>query len=180
MSRTGTTSSPPPQSGEHGFSLIEILVVVVIIGVVTGAAVLSIRGSGVREVENAARRAQALVQLACERAIIGGRDMGFSVVREGLRFGYFELDGWRPLDHIGNDELRARPLGRQLILSAEREGIRLLLTEEPGREPSFICLSSGELTPFLLRVERADAPQAWELEGKLDGELVLTAVSRVL
>ena len=162
----------------RGFSLIEILVVLVIVAVVTGAAILSIRGSGEREVENAARRAQALVRLACERALIGGRDIGFSPVHDGLRFGYFEIDGWHPLAPGGGDELRARALGKDLVLSAQREGVELPLDEEPGREPAFACLSSGELTPFVLRIDRPDATQPWELEGKLDGELVLQQVRR--
>lgn len=163
---------------ERGFSLIEILVVVVIVGVTTGLVALSIRGSGEREVENAAHRAQALVRLACERAMLGGRDIGFAVVNDGLRFGYFDIDGWRPLAGAGSDELRARPLGRDLALAALREGIPLPLSEEPGREPSFACLSSGELTPFVLRIDRVDASQPWELEGHLDGELALKQVPR--
>ena len=171
----GTSESPPRQ---RGFSLIEILVVVAIIGVTTGLVALSIHGRGEREVENAALRAQALVRLACERAMIGGRDIGFSVVDDGLRFGYFEIDGWRALGEAGSDELRARPLGRDLALVALREGIQLPLSDEPGREPSFACLSSGELTPFVLRIDRPDASQPWELEGKLDGELALQQVRR--
>lgn len=175
------TIDPHPRGGmtrTRGFSLIEILVVIVIIGVTTGLVALSIRGSGEREVENAALRAQALIRLACERAIIGGRDIGFSVVSDGLRFGYFELDGWRPLEPGGSDELRARPLGRDLVLASEREGVTLPLLEEPGREPSFACLSSGELTPFFMRIDRADAAQPWVLEGRLDGELIVQQVRR--
>ena len=179
-SPTGTTDGHPRLRArcERGFSLIEILVVVVIVGVTAAVVALSVRGSGEREVENAAQRARALVRLACERAIIGGRDIGFSAVSDGLRFGYFEIDGWRPLGEEGSDELRARPLGRDLVLAAWREGIELPLPEQPESEPSFACLSSGELTPFVLRIDRPDASQPWELEGRLDGELVIQQVRR--
>ena len=179
-SPTGTTERHPRtrMARVRGFSLIEILVVIVIVGVTTGLVVLSVRSSGEREVENAARRAQALVRLACERAMVGGRDIGFTVVRDGLRFGYFEIEGWRPLAEDASDELRARPLGRDLALMAQREGVELPLPEEPEREPAFACLSSGELTPFVLRIDRPDASQPWELEGHLDGELTLQQVRR--
>lgn len=173
-----TGTSDRPRRGSRGFSLIEILVVVVIVGVVTGTVMLSIRGSGERAVENAAQRARALVALACERAVLSGRDIGFTPVIGGLRFGYFERDGWQPLSDAGSDELRARALGRQLQFVAMREGVELPLEEEAGREPAFACLASGELTPFVLRLMRDDAVQAWELEGRLDGELLLRQVPR--
>ena len=159
---TGTTEqlARPRVMRARGFSLIEILVVVAIVGVTTGLVALSIHGRGERDVENAALRAQALVRLACEP----------------------ESDGTLPqgLGKEGSDELRARPLGRDLALTALREGIELPLPEEPEREPAFACLASGELTPFVLRIERPDASQPWELEGHLDGDLTLQQVRRGL
>ncbi|MBB5207239.1 type II secretion system minor pseudopilin GspH [Chiayiivirga flava] len=157
----------------RGFTLIELLVVIAIVGVVTAAVTLSLRGSGAREVENAARRAQALVSLACERAVIGGRDIGFSPVLDGLRFGYFERDRWEPIDNGRNDELRPRALGAGIALRAERDGEPVTLDAEPPAEPPFACFSTGELTPFVLQIARADAPQPWRLEGRLDGTLEL-------
>lgn len=175
MWRTGTAEHT---HAAHGFSLIEILIVLVIIAVTTGAVVLSIRGSGEREVENAARRAQALLTLACERAELGGRDIGIAAVHDGLRFGYFEIDGWQAFGEKGSDELRARALGKELELRTWRENVELTLPDSPSTEPDFACLSSGELTPFVLRIDRVDVERPWELEAHLDGQIDLRQVAR--
>lgn len=157
----------------RGFTLIELLVVVAIVAAVTAAVTLSVFGSGVREVENAARRAEALIALACERAVIGGRDIGFAPVAGGLRFGYFERDGWQPLGDNRADELRPRDLGEGIVLTAERDGEALALGEDAPDEPPFACFSSGEMTPFVMEIARVDAPLPWRLEGEIDGSLEL-------
>lgn len=157
----------------RGFTLIELLVVVAIVGVVTAVVTLSVYGSGVREVENAARRAEALIALACERAVIGGRDIGFSPVVGGLRFGYFERDGWQPIVDNRVDELRSRNLGDGIVLGAERDGEPLEFGDEAPDEPAFACFSSGEMTPFVLTIARADTPLPWRLDGAIDGSLEL-------
>ena len=158
---------------QSAFTLIEILVVLVIVGVLVGALVMASGGSGPRDLENAARRAQSLIAVACERAVIGGRDIGFAPVRDGLRFGYFELDGWHPMAESGNDELRPRALGDGIELAAERDGDALELESDAPEEPPFACLSSGELTPFVLRFTRPGVKEAWQLDGQLDGSLAL-------
>jgi general secretion pathway protein H len=157
----------------RGFTLIEILVVLVIVGVVVAAVGMSVAGSGARQLENAARRAQALVALACERAVLGGRDLGFAAVEGGLRFGYFELDGWHELVDNPSDELRPRALGEGVELSVERDGERLVLSLDAPVEPPFACLSSGELTPFALELSRSGVAEVWRLEGRLDATLTL-------
>lgn len=156
-----------------GFTLIEILVVLVIAGVLVGALVIAAGGSGPRQLENAARRAQSLIAVACERAVIGGRDIGFAPVEGGLRFGYFESDGWHELPDRPDDELRPRPLGEGIALEAEQEGETLELAIDAPQRPPFACLASGELTPFTLRFARPGVTDTWRLEGKLDGTLEL-------
>lgn len=159
-----------------GFTLIEILVVVVIAGVLVGALVIAAGASGPRQLENAARRAQSLVAVACERAVIGGRDIGFAPVEGGLRFGYFEPDGWRELGERADDELRPRALGEGIVLEARQEGEPLDVAPDPPAQPPFACLASGELTPFTLRLTRPGVAEAWELQAHLDGTLDLARI----
>jgi general secretion pathway protein H len=158
-----------------GFTLIEVLVVLVIVGVVTATLMLAAGGSGSRELENAAQRSRGLIALACERAVLTGRDLGFAPTRAGLRFGYFQAEGWRPLGDEGSDELRAGPWGAGVEANAEREGEAMELPEGAPSEADFACFSSGELTPFRFDFRRADVAEVWTLQGALDGSLTLTA-----
>ena len=161
----------------RGFTLIEVLVMLVIIGVVIGALTLAVGGSGARELENAARRSLSLIQLACERATMSGRDIGFAPLQAGMRFGYYEIEGWRPLRDDHGDELRPRAWGDGVEVVAERDGERLETATEPPEQPPFACLASGELTPMRLEFARAGVAERWELEGSLDGRLQLRQVT---
>lgn len=162
-----------------GFTLLEVLVVVVIAGVLVGAATLAIGGGGDRELENAARRAQARIALACERAVLGGHDIGFALVDDGLRFGYLAPQGWQPFADGRGDELRERPLGNAIELELRRDGERIDTVSDAALEtgpPQLACFASGELTPFELRLARADVEREWQLRGALDGRVTLEAL----
>ena len=159
-----------------GFTLLEVLVVLAIVAVLAAVATLAVGGVGSRRVENAARRAEALLTLACERAAMTGRDIGVAVLADGLRFGYLVEQGWQPVGDDPADPLRPRALGEAIRLSVEREGELLDLADDPPTAPHLACSSSGELTPFVLEIAGEADAQRWHLRGTLDGTLALQAV----
>lgn len=158
----------------RGFSLIELLVVMVIVGVLLGAVVLRMSSSADRALEEAARRSQALIRLACERAAVTGIDVGFSLIDDRWLFGYLRPQGWQPIADASSEELRPRELGDGLRHELRREGQRLELDPESDR-PQLVCLSSGELSPFELRLGLVDGAFRWRLRGRLDGQIDLEA-----
>lgn len=179
-SATGATDRPvvvgdrvAAYARRAGFTLLELLVVLAIVAVIAGVAALSVGGVGSRAGENAARRAQALLELACERAALTGRDIGVAVVEDGLRFGYLTPQGFRLVGDDPADPLRARPLGEGLVLTLEREGEVLPAVADPPATPQLACLGSGEMTPFRLDIAREGEPVSWVLAGSLDGTLTL-------
>lgn len=141
----------------RGFSLIELLVVVAIVGVLALAVTLSIGGSAQRQLLREAERFQALVGQACEQAELSGREIGIVVGAGGYSFRILGGNEWQAVPDDG--PLRTRPWidGLRANLSSEGRHVDFLATGDAA--PQLVCFSSGELTPFVLTLELGDAPR---------------------
>ncbi len=142
---------------ERGFTLIEILVVAMIIGVISVAAVLSLSAGGRdRALEQEGRRLVALLELASEEAVMQGRELAFEAFRDSYRFHAYqpEADDWSLLEedmHLGH---RTLPEGLTLLLDLEGRPANLLPAPAETPRPQIMLLSSGEFTPFRLEIQR--------------------------
>jgi len=156
----------------RGFTLIELLVVLVIIGTMVSMAVLSIgSSSGSRELRNEAERLAALIGVLADEAVLDGQEYGLRVTPESYQvLIYDSLSGtWSEAD--SQKEHRA-PASLRLTLELDGEALKLpepdVQDDQPGlasnREekkeplvPQLLILSSGELSPFRLRLEERRA-----------------------
>lgn len=164
----------PNQRASRGFTLIEILVVVVILAVLAAAVTLAVGAvGGERQLAREAEQVRALLGYACEQAELGGRDVGISLDTGGYRFSIANRDDWLPAQA---GELRARAWLAGTAPMLTRDGRTVAVNERMPEKPQLVCFSSGELTPFRLDLALADLPRHYRLDGQPDGDIKLSAV----
>lgn len=175
--RISLATKPYPLAPANGFTLIEILVVLVIIGVLALAVTIGVASAGgERQLTREAERFQALVAYACTRAELSGREIGIRVDARGYAFTMLGLDGWAAEEQQG--ELRPRAWVRGLGVELLRDGSELRFSGDAAALPQIICFSSGELSPFVLRLVLGDVTARYELKGRGDGRIELNRAER--
>ncbi|SDZ80193.1 type II secretion system minor pseudopilin GspH [Microbulbifer marinus] len=149
----------------RGFTLIEVLVVIVIIATLAGMAVLSLGNSDARAWSGEVQRLAALLQLVADRALIDKAHYG--VVLEQDRYSVVRFDPaamqWQSLETGAAKSLAARfathelPGNMRLEVIAEAElpaaaPAEFAADQEDAEQslPQFVALSSGEILPVEL------------------------------
>lgn len=133
-----------------GFTLLELLVVLTLIGVISGLAVLSVDLAGPdRVVEEEIRRLALLLDEQCEEAILDSRELGLRLTSDGYRFSQWTGEEWA--EYLSPPTFRNHRLPGGFHWRLELEGAEVLIEDDPARyDPHVICFSSGEMTPFEL------------------------------
>jgi len=170
------------QNRQVGFSLIEIMVVVIIVGIVISVATLSIGIlSNDRDLKTEADRFMALAEVAQDEAVMQAREFGIELMTAGYRFVEYDALGTQWADIPGDDTLRLRALPEDVEFELYLEGKQILLDDDPATfddpdsraersatdvyAPHLLIYSSGDATPFELRIVRAGADQEIILRG---------------
>tara|TARA_B110000967_G_C18738670_1_gene486537 strand:- start:436 stop:981 length:546 start_codon:yes stop_codon:yes gene_type:complete len=139
------------RSFDKGFTLIEILVVVLIVSIMSGIAVTQLPGFVQRgDFDLESRRLKTLLDMAREEALVQATEYGFKPVKEGYAFYQFDevAQDW---EETLESPFHRRKLPEDFHLDLEISGEKLTLSEEKD-PPPLLLLSSGEVSPFTLRI----------------------------
>jgi general secretion pathway protein H len=164
-----------------GFTLVEILVVLVIMTVVISLAVLSVNATGRdSQLDEESRRIQGLVGLLHDRALLEGRDFGLRIEPTAYEFVVYDprRDRWMMLNQEQEYRHRELPKGIsfQLQLDSQTVVIKPIdrsLSNDAPPPPQVAIAASGEGTPFRLTLLR----EATQARASVDGD-ALGKISR--
>ncbi|MDA3969928.1 MAG: type II secretion system minor pseudopilin GspH [Desulfobulbaceae bacterium] len=138
-----------------GFTLIEVMVVLLIIGVSIGFISLNV-GPRRQVVEEEAKRLAALLNLAQEEAILTGNEYALELRLSEYRFVRLDGESWQefPPDEVFRPRTLPAELHLELTIGGELISPTILMAEGDESPPRIYLLSSGEITPF--SIELAD------------------------
>jgi len=157
----------------RGFTLVEIMVVIAIMGIMLGLGMFAFGDGGLSEkLEQESQRLYGLIKLAQEEAILQSKELALELDRDGYIFKELNRGKWVV---ISSDRLfRKRSLTAGIELSLDVEDVNLALKSKEENTPIRIyILSSGELTPFNMTLKITDLNQFFKITGTENGQLSL-------
>lgn len=179
---------------QNGFTLIELIVVIVIVAILFTYTTLAIRGNSPADaIKEEARRLERLIELALEESILRGDEYGIEIFIDGYRFLSLIDEQWQPITQ--DAILRERELPGDMEIETHLEDSPLVVdlstdplsddqvdldesgeTEEATTAekiyPHIYLLTSGEIAPdFDVRFYIPGVETSYIVKGLFDGTL---------
>lgn len=150
---------------KQGFTLIEIIIVIIIISVVLSFVTLSIGKSG--QLKQEVQRLTSLLQLASQEAVMQAKEMGISFDDNTYQFYVLENKTWNVITASDNI-FRPRKLPLNIDVEIFLEGDSI---QKNSDLPQLLILSSGEFTPFEIILTHKNI--YYKISGNIMGEITV-------
>lgn len=136
-----------------GFTLIEIMVVVVIVAVLISAVALSFPPVGNKLLKENADRFVALMSLAQDEAILQSTELAVEITPNGYSFYQNEGNTWVS---FSDAPFSRRQMPKEISTKLLLDGISIDFEGRENDQPQIVILSSGEMTPFSYTLQFKD------------------------
>ncbi len=181
-----------------GFTLIEIMLVLVLLATSAVAVVSTLPNNKRDEVKEQALRFHHLAQLLGEDAMLNGVDYGIRIEPHQYHFLKLTQNGWQPLEGVKfftNVKLETGITTTVTIGGAWKDKDRLFKSdsmfknddifkksdqEQKQLPPQIVVMASGEYTPFTVSFEVDKQHQFWQVVADEVGNLVLLTPGQTL
>ena len=148
---TSATGCPEIVKRGHGFTLLEILVVMAVVVVVLGVAVVNLDDSGAHATLNEAEHLATILEAARDDATYSGKEVAFSTDGSGYQFwiGDDKRNKWRSLadsSHLASGRLShdIRIIAQHVNGREQHLGERLVFAADGVSEPFVLQLQGGK------------------------------------
>ncbi len=146
---------------DKGFTLIEILIVMVIIGIIAGVAVITIHSNQQKQYETFANQLTNAIVLAEQEAMLRPATLSLTFTSRSFQFYILQRDNtWAPI-HITSAVL---PSNLKITLKINNEMI-------PANEHALIIPPSNDLMPFVIFIGKQGEKPYYQIIGKTNGEV---------
>ncbi len=173
---TGPCNCSQPFCRQPAFTMIEMLVVILIIGIIINFIVVKIDANNpLDQLKAEARRFTSLTELATEEALLRSALIGIAIEEHSYQFLLFTESDWEP---IQEDIFRERKLPEDIHLRLVIEDVMESMLTQENDTPDIILLPSGEITPFELEISSQLIDDSYRVGGDETGTLHLDHVSR--
>jgi general secretion pathway protein H len=168
---------------QTGFTLIEVIIVVLVIGIVISMAGLSFnQGGGERLLAEDSKGVAAKLKLLSEEATLTGRQYAIRIHQQGMEYWSYGEEGWLPLE--GDRTYRPKQWRAIYRVALQVEGERAQIPQKDVMQPvpQVYFLSSGELTAFTLLLAldesvTSGAIPSWLIQGMPTGKIIVRKVT---
>ena len=168
----------------QGFTLLELMIVIVITAILFSFATLTIRSSSPEDlIKEEARRLNRLIQLVLEEAVLKNTEYGLEFKSNSYRFLTLNNNDWQAISGDKLLRLRELPEDMEIELAVEQTDIIFgdtpittdedneNIDEEEKAKPQVFLLSSEEITPeFSARFSLRGVETSYVVTGSIDGK----------
>lgn len=155
---------------QRGFTLLELMLVILIIGLMVGTVSLALPDSSAQQLQKQASRLHAQINLASQQSVFQNKDLGLKVTRLSYDFYQFDGDHWTLLEPQSRFSPRPLPPETSFELSLDGQPINI----EAAQQPQILFLSDGQMSRFRLSLFSRDQGNRFSLRGDLNGQTLLT------